>query len=264
MVTQVGGALVTVTGVLINVNTLTSFTVTDQQITNDMGNVTLHVLDGAGITGSYRLSIAPPANSTLGVMFDQKLALAPGSPIRLGSRVALRGKVLGHDRKPLTNVAVTARPSLRFLWTLDAVPQAFVAAIPAATAVTLDTGEFVLWVDANVAQVWGHYDLLIEPPAAVRAPTYLQPDIEIPRDGSLDAVTVGEIILPEAAFVHGRVIGPDGDAVDGAELKLYVISTALSLCTEVAHAPTSCPIPAAVQGRGTSEADGTVGVALPR
>jgi hypothetical protein len=264
VVTQVGAALVTVTGVLTNVNTLTSFTVTDQQLTSDTGNATLRVLDGAGIVGSYRFAITPPANSALSVTFDQKLTLAPGSPIRLGARVAVRGKIRGSDGKPLTNVAVTARPSLRFLWTLDAVPQAFVAAIPAATAVTLDTGEFVLWVDANVAQVWGHYDLLIEPQTDAAAPTYLQPDVEIPRDAAVDALSVGEIILPDAAFVHGRVLDPTGEAVDDAELKMYLLSSVLSLCSEVAHAPTSCPIPAALQGRGTSEADGTVGLALPR
>jgi hypothetical protein len=264
IVTQVSGALVTVTGVLPNVNTLTSFTVIDQQVTNSDGSATLHVLDGPGIVTSYRLTITPPANSQLGVLFDQKLSLSPGSPMRLGSRISLRGTIRANDGKPLSNVAVTARPSLRFLWTLDAVPQAFVAAIPAATAVTLDTGEFVLWVDANVAQIWGHYDLLIEPPAAAQAPTYLQPDIEIPRDGSVAAVSIGEVTLPDAAYIHGRVLDPTGTPVDGAELKMYLVSVVLSLCTEVAHAPTSCPIPASVQGRGTSEKDGRVGLSLPR
>jgi len=258
--------VVSVTGVRPVASTAASFTVADERITNELGSVTLHLLDGAGIASSYRLSITPPAGSSLGASFEQKLVIgADAVPIRLASRVSLHGRILGSDGQPLGNVAVTARPSLRFLWTLDAAPQAFVAAIPAATDVTaLDTGEFAVSVDASVAGISGHYDLLIEPPAETRAPTYLKTEVEIPRDGPLDAVAVGEITLPDAAYVHGRIAAPDGASVDGAELKLYVLNTGANLCSEVAHAPTSCPIPALLQGRGTSNALGTVNVALPR
>jgi len=264
MITQVSGALVSVAGV--STKTLTSFTVNDDEVTDDMGMATLHLLDGVDLAGTYRMSITPPAGSSLGVLFDQKLTITTGQTItsRLGTRVALRGKILDARGEVVPNVAITARPSLRFLWTLDAAPQAFVSAVPAATAVTLDTGEFVVWVDANVAQVWGHYDLLIEPPLGVRAPTYLKSEVEIPRDNTLDAVSLREITLPEAAFVHGRITAPNGDAVEKAELRLFQTSSATGLCTEVAHAPLSCPIPAPLQGRGTSDADGIVRVTLPR
>ncbi|HEY0992584.1 MAG TPA: hypothetical protein VGD80_36270 [Kofleriaceae bacterium] len=264
MITQVSGAVVSVAGV--STKTLTSFTVTDDEVTDDKGIATLQLLDGADLAGTYRMSITPPAASSLGVLFDQKLTIATGQTIttRLGARVALRGKILDSGGDALSNVAITARPSLRFLWTLDAGPQSFVAAVPAATAVTADTGEFVVWVDGNVAQVWGHYDLLIEPPPGVRAPTYLKNEIEIPRDNTLDAVSLGEITLPEAANVHGRITAPNGDPVEKAELRLYLASTAVSLCTEVAHAPLSCPIPAQLQARGTSDTDGIVRVTLPR
>src|SRR4029079_8078166 len=116
--------------------------------------VVLNWPDGTGIAGSYRLSIIPPASSPLGALFDQKVTLGQPAAMRLPPRLALHGKIVDNDGKPLTNVAVTARPSLRFLWTLDTAPQVFVAAIPAATAVTsFETGEFVVWVDANVATV---------------------------------------------------------------------------------------------------------------
>jgi hypothetical protein len=98
----------------------------------------------------------------------------------------------------------------------------------------------------------------------VRAPTYLKTEIEIPRDNTLDAVSLGEIALPEAANVHGRITAPNGDPVEKAELRLYQASTAVNLCTEVAHAPLSCPIPAQLQGRGASDTDGIVRVTLPR
>jgi hypothetical protein len=259
----VSGALVSVSGV--STKTLTSFTVSDDEVTDGEGKATIQLLDGVDLAGTYRMSITPPAGSSLGVLFDQRLAIT-GQPIttRLGSRIALRGKVLDARGEPLPNAAITARPSLRFLWTLDAAPQSFVAAVPAATAVTVESGEFVVWVDANVAQVWGHYDLLIEPPPGVRAPTYVRSEFELPRDNTLAAVSLSEITLPEAAFIHGRITAPNGDWLEKAELKLYQASTSDGLCAEVAHAPMSCPIPAQLQGRGTSDIDGIVRLTLPR
>jgi hypothetical protein len=259
-VSPVVGATVSITGVL--TKTLTSFTISDEQVTGKDGTVNLHLLNGAGIIGSYRISIIPPANSTLGLMFDQKVVL-PLPPQRLPSRIAIRGVIADAAGHPLDKVAVTARPSLRFLWTLESAPQAFVGAIPAATAVTPNTGEFILWVDSIVTQVWGDYDLLIEPPSTAQAPTYVK-TIELARDGTQDSMPVGTLALPDASFVHGRITGPDGMAVEDAEIKLYLVTTELGLCSEVANAPTSCPIPASLQGRNTSDDQGTVRLALPR
>jgi len=206
------------------------------------------------------MSVIPPASSTLGVVFNQPVA----ATVRLASRVALRGAVIDATGAPQPNATVTARPSLRFLWTLESAPQAFVAAIPAATAVTLDTGEFVLWVDAGVAEVAGNYDLVIEPPTTARAPTYVDAGVDIAGAPTPDAISLGEIVLPDAAFVHGRIVGPDGVAVENAELRLYLIASEALLCTQVAHAPLSCPIPAQIQARNTSDAKGTFRLTLAR
>ena len=262
VIVAVSGAVVSVTGA--RADALNSFTMTDEKVADADGRVALNLLDGAGVAGTYRMSITPPAGSSYSVVFDQKASLQMTPQVRLGSRIALRGRVIGADDKPVSNVAVTARPSLRFLWTLDAASQAFAASIPAATAVTLANGDFRVWVDQNIAQVWGHYDLLIEPPTGVLAPDYLVSEFEILRNASLDAVTVGDLVLPQASYVHGRITGPDGQSVDGAELRLYRLSTQLTLCSEVAHAPASCPIPAQLQARGTSDSEGTVRLVLPR
>ncbi|HMG56452.1 MAG TPA: hypothetical protein VK601_23290, partial [Kofleriaceae bacterium] len=261
-IVAVSGAQVSIAGA--RADALNSFTMTDEKVANADGKVMLNLLDGAGIAGTYRMSITPPAGSSYGVLFDQKASLQMPQQVRLGSRIALRGRVIGLDDKPVSNVAVTARPSLRFLWTLDAPSQAFAASIPAATAVTLSTGEFRVWVDQNIAQTWGHYDLLIEPPTGAQAPDLTVSEFEIVRNASLDAVTVGDVVLPQASYVHGRITGPDGRSVEDAELKLYRLSTQLTLCSEVAHAPASCPIPAQLQARNTSDSEGTVRLALPR
>lgn len=263
MITQVSGALISVAGS--STKNGVSFTVNDDQTTDDKGLATLHLLDGPDLASTYRLSIMPPAGSSLGVMFDQKLANLTALNYRLGARITVSGRILDAFGDPLSNAQVTARPSLRFLWTLDTAPQAFVAAIPAATAVTsFETGEFVISVDANVATVWGHYDLLIEPPPMSRAPTFQLSEVEVPRDGTVNTVALGEIRLPEAAFIHGHITTAVGDSIDKAELKLYQMSTPSSVCAEVAHAPASCPIPALLGGRGTSDSDGRVRLTLPR
>lgn len=263
----VRGAVVHVTGTV--TSGLTSFTITDEQVTSSDGIVSLHLLDGAGIAGAYRLSITPPPSSTLGVIYQQRFTIGQAPTIRLPARVALRGRIVDFDGKPMPFVTVTARPSLRFLWTLEPAVQTFAAAIPAATEVTPDAtseigGGFAVWVDPHIAQVWGHYDLLIEPPAGSLAPSYVVAEVEIPRDSTIDSVNLGDIGTPDAAHVRGRITDVNGEPVENAELRLYRITTALGLCSEVAHAPASCPIPAQLQARSTSDDVGTVRLALPR
>lgn len=270
-VAAVPGAVVTVSG-QIN-SSVTSFAISDQQVTDKNGAVTLRLLNGPGLVASYKLSVIPPASSTLGVAFDQEVSLDPGAlrttiEKRLAMRLALRGRIIDHDGAPLNHAAVTAQPSLRFLWALEEAPQAFLAAVPPSTTVTPETGEFVLWVDSTIGQVWGDYELVIEPPAttrdaATRAAAFVKSGVGV--RGASTTYSVSDIVLPDPAFVHGRVTGPGGEAVDGAELKLYTnAQLGQSLCAEVPHAPLSCPIPAQLLGRNTSDAEGIVRLALPR
>lgn len=262
-ISPVRGARVSLEGVV--QGNSANFTISDEATTDDDGNAHLVVLDGTAYASTYKLSIVPPASSSLGVMFDEKVTLNTVLPAqRLPARVALRGKIRDASGHPLSGVSVTARPSLRFLWTLDATPQTFVAAIPAGTTVTPDSGDFAVFVDVNVADTWARYDLVFEPPAGARAPSFTLADVEIPRMGNQTAVDVGDLNLPDAAFVHGRIADPLGGSLEDGELKLYRVTTDLALCTQVAHAPTSCPIPAQLQGRNTSDTEGTVRLTLPR
>jgi hypothetical protein len=186
--------------------------------------------------------------------------------VRLGSRVALQGTIVDEKGKPLSNVAVTARPSLRFLWTLPTDAQPFAASLPTATTVTLDgqqDGQFLLWVDANIDQVWGEYDLVIEPPTTEDAPTFVD-TIQVARNNTVSTMALPQIQLPDAAYVHGKITDPSGQPVDNAEIKLYLVSTQLQLCSQVANAPTSCPIPASLLARNTASDNGDVQLALPR
>ena len=265
-VAGVSGAQVSITGVASGSGPQTSYTIADQQIADISGKVSLKVLGGAAFGGAYRVSITPPAGSTYSALYSQNPD-ALTSPVRLGPRLELHGHVVDGSDEPVANVSVTARPSLRFLWTLEAAQQVFAASIPAATTVTLATGEFILWVDPSVAGTAGRYDLVFEPPTTMRAPSFTKPDVEIPQDmrGTFD---LGDVAMPDAAFVHGQITEPDAvTAVPDAELKLYQVSqiaTEASLCSGLAHAPASCPIPAQLQARNASENDGAVQLALPR
>ena len=275
MIGPVSAAQVSLTGTL--TDSLTSFTVSDTEVADGSGQVTLKLLDGDGLAGSYRLSVTPPAGANVGgVIFDQKLSAFSMLPqVRLPPRIALRGSLV-YGGKPLANATITARPSLRFLWALDATAQVFAASIPPSTTTTPpDSGDFVLRVDPTVDQTWGYYDIAIEPAAGTRAPSFVVQEFPIPRNVALAPVTITypfplpdgmdpSIYVPDAAFIHGRAASPDGKAVEGAEVRVYEVSTQLTLCSEVEHAPASCPIPAALQARNTSDTEGTVRLALPR
>lgn len=234
--------------------------------TTDDGTVALELLDGDALRDRYRIEVVPPASANVGVVFDAPIpVMAVQSPMILPARVPIRGTVTDATGAPIKDVAVTARPSLRFTWNLEARPQAFLSAIPPATTVTPASGDFVLWVDPTIADLWGHYDLVFEPPVAgkypLRAPTWIQPEIEIP---GIEGPAPQQVQLPDAAFVHGLVTDPAGMPVEAAEVKVFRVNTNLSLCSMVEFAPLSCPIPAALQGRGATDTAGAVRVSLPR
>ncbi|MBS1120462.1 MAG: hypothetical protein H6Q90_2690 [Deltaproteobacteria bacterium] len=266
-ITAISGARVTVVG-LTTANSVVA-TITAEVTTSDNGEAVVQLLDGPAFATSYRLSIVPPASATVGVLFNDPLDLAGDLKRRLPDRIALRGIVRDIEGAPIKDVQVTAHPSLRFQWSLAADPQAFLSTIPAATAVTLETGEFVVFVDPflndEMADIWGTYDLAFEPTTVANAPSWSRDDVEIPRDLMQTTVDLANIGLPDAAHVHGRITDPSGNTIEGAELKLFQVNPSLAvLCSEVSHAPTSCPIPALLVGRGSSEGDGSVRLTLPR
>lgn len=265
LVAPVRGATVRVTASVGLPTSSTRASLIAEATTNEQGEVALELLDGVTFRDTYKLEVVPPASARVGVVFDQPLSLdVVQPPILLPDRVRIRGIVVDADGKPLAGVAVTARPALRFLWSLEDIPQAFLAAIPAATADTPASGEFVLFVDRTVAGLWGHYDLVFEPSVTSRAPAFVKSEVEIPRDDRKSIDIEGGVQLPDAAFVHGVVTDINGEEVAEAEVKVFRISTSLALCGMVLNAPLSCPIPALIQGRGATDDDGTVRLTLPR
>lgn len=234
----------------------------DEATSDDNGIATLELLNGDMVQKNYRISVVPPAGSTASSLYDVDYSMGPAEFV-LPRRIAIRGIVSDFDGQPLKDVSVTVRPALRFTWSLPPGPQSFVSAIPPATVVTPETGEFVLFVDPIVAEVWGHYDLVYEPTEKTRAPSWSE-TVEIPRDASVTTVTLPTTVLPDAAFVHGEVVDPSGELVKDAEVKLFLVETNLALCDSVPYEPARCPIPARLMSRGASDSDGHVRLTLPR
>ncbi|MFN0248947.1 MAG: hypothetical protein ACKV2T_18805 [Kofleriaceae bacterium] len=235
--------------------------------TDDAGRVVLNVLDGDAIWNEYRLEVVPPAGSTVGAIYDQPFAMTD-TEVQLPKRTLVTGVIRDVTGATLAGVTVTARPALRFVWSLDDKPQTFLNSLPLSTAVTNNDGIFSLFVDPTIDEIWGYYDLNLDPARSTgfleRAPTWVKAEIEIPRDAH-EQVSLGDIPLPDAAFVHGLVVDHDGNTVKDAEVKVFrKNSYAEMVCDSVRNAPKPCPTPALLLGRDAASATGMVELTLPR
>lgn len=235
-----------------------------ETITGDDGVARLSLLDGVALAASYRLRVVPPASSPLGVVYGAAIELANPKAVQLPSRVALRGTVVDFTGKPLGDVSVTARRSQRFLWSLAAPDQAFLDEIPAATALTPESGDFVVWVDPSIADAWAHYDLTFQTPMGSTAPNWSIRDLEIPRLASQMTVALDMVTIPDAAYLHGRIVDPAGLPVDSSALRIFQLPSDNLLCSQVGYAPDGCNVDALALGQGESDETGTVRLALPR
>lgn len=235
--------------------------------TDDNGNAHVALLDGDAFRSSYRISVIPQASSTSGTIYSQQFSiLQPIPPQQLKTRVALKGLVTLAG-KGVKDMSVTARPSLKFVWNVDIPDQAFLTSIPPSTAVTPESGEFVLWVDQPPGEMWGYYDLTFEAADGSNAPTVTIPAVGVPPTTVMGMVDLGLYDLPFPAYVRSSIFDDKANYVEGAELKIYRTEDFASLCLEAAHPPANCMIlanTATLMGRGTSDENGEVRLTLPR
>jgi hypothetical protein len=264
-VRNVSGAHVTIIGTTETTFMSTSRAVlTAETTTGEDGIARLSLLDGDALASSYRIRVVPPASSSAGIVFDEVLDLPSPTAVRLPSRVAIKGSVVDVSGTPVGDVSVTARRSLRFLWSLDTSDQPFLDEIPAATSITPETGEFIVWIDPAVASTWGHYDLLFETPSKSPAPNWVVADVEIPRVPGQMTISVGTVTLPDASFFHGQIVDAADAPVEGSSLRVFRISDNENVCREVYNAPEQCEDDAKVMGHGDSDDTGIVRLHLPR
>jgi hypothetical protein len=228
--------------------------------TDASGDAQVEILDGVTLAPTYKLSVAPPSGSNLAIVYQQPLQLVSRVDLQLAQRISLRGKVVDVDGHALKGVAVTAHPSLKFGLALDATAAAFLEEAPPTNATTPENGDFVVWVDPQVAQIWASYDLTFKPPDTVDAPTWTKREIDVDRAPQLTSQSLDTVRLPGAAWIHARITDHTSTPVAGAELQIFKIAADTSLCMDDPY----CVIPAQLQGRGTSDDSGKARLTLPR
>lgn len=227
--------------------------------TNGSGLVTLTTVPGvAGTDWTYRLSMLPPADSRLGAVYDSPLVVgAGGAPVvEMPNRVSITGVLLDGTRA-MKGVTLSARPSRTFLQSLDASKRTFVGEIAATTATTSKTGEFVVWADQQIAGVPARYSITLQPPDGELVPSWTHAEeIVVPSEPpGLTTVNAGTLYAVDSANVHGFITNPGGRPVAKARVLIYKVDTScLSDCAGTAQ----------LIGRGVSDDDGEVRIALPK
>lgn len=227
------------------------------------GTVQLTLRSGATFADSYRLRVVPPASSEWGAVYDEPLPLDRFTPVRLPRRIAMRGRVIDRDGRRIGNIAVTARPSQRFIWSIDSAARDFVAEIPAASTVTTHAGDFVLWVDPYLAGTWARYDIEFEVQKDSDIANWVYPDIEVPRMQQT-AVSIGDVLVPDSALLRGTLTDLSDLPVAGGEVAIYLVMTDTSLCSFVLYPPTNCTIAARRMAAAVSDPQAIATLALPR
>jgi hypothetical protein len=266
------GEVKQIAGVRVIVTAMVESTLTDdlravfraETTTGEDGVAHLALLDGPALAQNYVVRLVPPASSTYGVVYNGTTNLAQPVPARLPARVAMRGNVVDVTGSPLAAVSVTARRSQRFLWSVAEADQPFLDESPAATALTAESGEFVVWVDPAVANTWANYDLYFETPTGSASPNWWIPDIALPRVANPETIALETVVIPDAARLHAKIIDASGVAVAGSDLRLFAISSNENVCMEVGHAPSTCTPATIVMGHGESDTKGKLQLTLPR
>jgi len=218
------------------------------------GVVALNLIPGVGQTNrSYDVAVAPPSSSPFQSLAHLSLAVGPtatggyGGGIQLPLRNVLSGRVIDQSATPVAGVTVQPSPSM-VASALGAQSLADVSNV-AATA-TAGDGRFTLPLDP------GAYDVGLLPPATMKLPRRWIDRLQIGMD-----LDVGDVLLPPAALVRGRVLDPQGNALVNADVQVFTLSPSMStLCP---NRNLACLSPARLAAEGTTGSDGGVQMLLP-
>jgi hypothetical protein len=182
------------------------------------------VFDVSLLPGTYDVLVTPPptdemgATSDLGVQVQTGLMIgegATGMQFELPVRVWFSGDVSTPDRRVMEGVRVHAIALQR---PIDGVRAAEFNR--SSDQVSDPMGGFVFPLDAGV------YDLIAKPPPASRFPWHVQLADEIVGQSDVPRPTEERSVMFRAPLpVRGRVIGPLGTPLAGAEIRAFGIVT---------------------------------------
>jgi hypothetical protein len=222
----------------------------------------------AGDNRLYRYDVAPVANTPHRSIWGEMLAVGPAGGVlaqgaTLGARVLMSGQLRDSLGIALPDVGVQAAPSVRFTYELLGASSPFdVSTVAFPSTTTSKDGRFSLWVDPEVVGVQAGYVLEFVPPADSLQPLWTSTgETRVAPDPSGGQV-LGDIWLPDPAYVRGTLATPTSEPVPGAEIRLYeVIDDDVACAT--ANAPV-CQAPAILRAQGTTNDQGGVRLVLPR
>lgn len=266
----IAGAEVSMTTVLFqSADTVVTFSA--HGISDVEGNTPLQLIPG---NLAYRARISPPPTAEHGAAFELSVQVGYPSgtgqsflqPVALSRRVAVSGVVTSASGSPVAAAQITAIPSAALRLQLPDPEVAAIDMLQPPSTTTDATGEFVLWLDAQLGGTAAAYDLELVPPSGSRAPRWSLDGIPIQAAAGSDhqSQDLGQLELPAPAYARGVVTTPGGDAVPRAEVRLYQLPPD-NYCTLLNLPPeTTCKPPVRLRGLWRSDENGVVRLVLPR
>ncbi|HTM23044.1 MAG TPA: hypothetical protein VL172_21135 [Kofleriaceae bacterium] len=270
------GAQVTLTTILDGGEGVTAvYTATGSSDVDGKAQVLL--IPGGATNRIYLVQVRTDPTSEHASMAAAQVAVGPGSAgvgylggLLLQRRIAVSGTLLDDGGLPVANAEVLARPSASFAWQLDLTIQEFLGNLQPPATTTNDHGDFLLWLDPEVAGNPASYDLQFTPAPGTDAPPWTRyGDDSVTLDPTslddlLNGHRLGEIRLPQASFARGNVVTGDGETIAAATLWVLEIRSDDALCANaIRPVGDVCAPPAIPHGLWVSKDDGQVWIALP-
>lgn len=191
----------------------------------------------------------------VGLMGGVLAMLAP-----LPQRIYVSGQVLDHEGQPAPNVRVLPIPAPAFTFGLDAAARDAVAALRWPETLTDADGVFAIHLDPAILGVDAVYDFELEPPEMSLLPRWTVSAVDL---GGADAArSMGEIVLPDASLAWGTVLGPDGEPVPLAQVRVYETFDDSTVCAAIPQ-ESGCQAPARLRALAQADEAGAVRLVLP-
>jgi hypothetical protein len=180
----------------------------------------------------YTVTVSPSPDSVFARM-TMSYAIAPTAggvlaPFSLGLRPQVTGQLVSASNVPIANALVSAEPS--------------------ATAVSLGNQvAFALTAPDKT------YDIELVPPPTEPLVRWSIDNRDVHSSNIVPLIAK----LPHAVLTHVSVLGPDGAAAPGVEVRAFAIAYASTCATG------SCPLPPRLRGDAVAGLDGSAAVLLP-
>lgn len=231
------------------------------------GDVTVQLIPG-GLTQTrtYVVRVSPPPSSVYASLFDVEISVPAGGvewleQIMVERRIAVRGHLVNNFGKALPNTAVVARAGLSFVSALENTAQTMLEDMQFPNTVTDENGDFVVWVDRQLAGAPAAYDFDFTPPPGSSAPWWSEHNVSTEDVNNLGVVDLETVTLPAASYARGPIHTPLGDLVKGAEVRLFELSDEELVCG--VNTGDDCVPGAILRGLWQSREDGWVWMVLP-